>query len=378
MITEEKELRALELFPTVFAGEHRYQIFMPFRCQAVVWVKVGNETYYDDFCGILRSASPMHRVEVPMEVLDAAGAYTVVYRKMIQRKPYFSTSEEEVSLTFAFRPVANITDRHNLRIYHISDAHNEEEAVIAAGKRYGRMDLLILNGDLPNHSGSVENFISIYRIASALTKGGIPVVFSRGNHDTRGICAENFGEYTPLYRGKTYFTFRLGSLWGMVLDCGEDKRDECEEYGHTVCFHAFRMAETEWIRGVIARAEQEYLAEGVTNRVVISHIPFGTFYPAPFDIEQELYGEWCRMLREEIRPQLMIHGHKHTAEIWDVGGPNDDLGFPAPSLVGALVTKNADGGRYFAGMGVELSPNSATVTVNDRDGELSRTVLSLP
>ena len=86
-------------YPTVFAVGNNYNIFVPFGAEVIMWVKVGDKVYYDDCNGILRSNTNMHKVELPMRVLDAAGEYTVVYKKMIERKPYFPTSEEERELT---------------------------------------------------------------------------------------------------------------------------------------------------------------------------------------------------------------------------------------------------------------------------------------
>lgn len=45
----------------------------------------------------------MHKVELPMAVLDAAKEYTVVYKKMIESVPYFSTGEPERELTVSMR-----------------------------------------------------------------------------------------------------------------------------------------------------------------------------------------------------------------------------------------------------------------------------------
>ena len=270
--------------PTVFAIEDTYQIFMPFSCEVIVTVRVGTTEYYDDWGGIFRSNTGIHRVEIPMTELDTAKEYTVIYRKMIQRKPYFPVSEEPVEITFPFRPLG---DQKTIRVYHIADAHNLEEPVITAGRYFGdAIDLLVLNGDIPNHSGKVENFNTIYKIASAVTGGSCPVIFARGNHDTRGICAELFGNYTPTCNGRTYYTFRLGPVWGIVLDCGEDKDDSHEEYGHTICFHRFRQKETEFLRRVIANAETEYNAPVIKTKLVISHIPFTCVHEPPFDIEQ--------------------------------------------------------------------------------------------
>ncbi|MBO5269618.1 MAG: serine/threonine protein phosphatase, partial [Clostridia bacterium] len=79
-----------------------------------------------------------------------------------------------------------------------------------------------------------------HRIAAGVTKGRIPVVFARGNHDTRGKYAERLANHTPTDNGRSYYSVRLGKLWMLVLDCGEDKNDDHAEYGHTMCCHAFR------------------------------------------------------------------------------------------------------------------------------------------
>ena len=316
--------------PTVFALKNTYQIFMPFSCEVIVWVRVGENIYYDESNGILRSNTNMHRVEVPMEELNRNGEYTVVYRKMIERKPYFPTSEDDVEITFPFRPVAG----DPIRIYHVSDAHNLVKSPVAAGQYWGEdLDLLVLNGDIPNHSGKVENFNAVCEIASGITGGSRPVVFSRGNHDTRGICAENFAEYTPTDNGRTYYTFRAGNVWGMVLDCGEDKPDTNPEYGHTICFHQFRLRETQFIKDVIRRAAEEYAAPDVEHKLIICHIPFSFINHPPFDIEQELYGEWCALLREHIKPEVMICGHTHKLSVSMPGDETDALGAPCPVVV---------------------------------------------
>ena len=116
--------------PTVFAIGDKYNIFVPFCDEVIMWVKVGDKTYYDHCNGILRSNTNMHKVELPMAVLDAEKKYTVVYKKMIDRKPYFPTSEEARELTVDFHPVAEGGD---INIYHISDAHNLVDEPVAAG-----------------------------------------------------------------------------------------------------------------------------------------------------------------------------------------------------------------------------------------------------
>lgn len=180
----------------------------------------------------MNSLSPLHRVSLPKKVLDEAGEYTVIIRTIIERKPYFTETEEPVEFSYSFHPVPE----SNIRAYHIADAHNRIDLPVNAAKAFGDIDFLILNGDIIEHSGDSERFANIYEICSAITGGNIPTVFSRGNHDMRGNFAEKFADYTPSHHKNTYYTFRLGSIWGMLLDCGEDKVDSNPEYGFTDSF----------------------------------------------------------------------------------------------------------------------------------------------
>ena len=354
--------------PTVFAVEDQYQIFVPFSEQVIMWVKVGDQIFYDDCNGILRSNTLMHKVLLPMRALDEAGSYTVVYKKIIERKPYRPTSEPEREITVSFRPVPK---QGEIRLYHVADAHNMVDFPIAAGQYFGdSLDLLVLNGDLPNHSGDIRNFDAICYIASGITGGHCPVVFARGNHDTRGLHAEDMPNYIPTRNGWTYYTFRVGCVWGLVLDCGEDKDDSHEEYGGTVCFHQFRLRETEFIKEVIANAKKEYEAEGVQHRLVISHIGFTYIKKAPFDIENEIYTEWCRLMREYIQPELLLYGHYHKTYISPVGSDFDHRGQACTAIIGSKPIRDENkNGLGFVGCGIVLrEDDKKRVIFNDHTG----------
>ena len=367
METYEHFKEDFKTYPAVYAVTDAYQICVLATCEMMVWVEVGDETFYDESNGILCSSKLLHKVEVPQDLLDAARGYTVCYRKIIERKPYFTETEDVCRVSFAFYPVEG--DR--VRIYHISDAHNKVETPIRAGLYFGESpDLLVLNGDIPNHSGKIEFFDTIHQIAGEITKGEHPVIFSRGNHDTRGIYAEHIAEYTPTNNGNPYFTFRLGDLWGIVLDCGEDKPDDHPEYGNTICFSNYRKKETRFIERVVKNAAQEYEAEGVRRRVVVCHVPFTRVPNPPFDIEQDTYAYWCKLLREEIKPNVMLCGHTHQVEVHFPGGAYDDLGQPCPIIVGGKPfqkTQKELGIDRFMGAAIEWEQNTVTVHFNDQD-----------
>lgn len=361
-------MNTMKTTPAVFAVGNTYQIMVPVVCDTLMWVRVGDEEYYDHSNGIIRSAVTTHRMIVPMEALNREKKYTICSRKIIERKPYFSETEEIEEVSFDFRPV----ESENPTCYHISDAHNMVDAPIAAYRAYekacGKVDFLIMNGDLPDHSGKIENFDTIYQLAQLITHGEIPIVFSRGNHDMRGIYAEQLAEHTPADNGKSYFTFRLGKIWGIVLDCGEDKNDSSDEYGNTICCHGFRREQTRFIENIIKNAKNEYEADGVECKLVVSHVPFSYILHAPFDIEQELYREWCTLLRENIKPDLMICGHMHAHMVGEPGGEFDHLGQPCTMVVASNPDLKNKG---FDSAGFCFNSDKIEAVFTNSDGEIT-------
>lgn len=352
--------------PAVYAVGDKYQIMVPVNGSSLMWVEVGDKKYFDHSNGIIRSEVDLHKMEVPACELDEAGSYKICWRKVIKRKAYYSETEDVECAEYKFYPVP----KTGAKAYHISDAHGFIDQPIRAAKTFekvaGGMDFLILNGDITDANDKPEDFDNIYEIAARLTGGEKPVVFSRGNHDMRGLFSEKFELFTPSLNGKTYYTFRLGSIWGLVLDCGEDKVDECNEYGNTICCEPFRREETEYIKELISNAENHYKADGVKHRCIISHFTFTRKHKPQFNIEQELYKEWSDLIKENIAPDVMICGHEHIIEYALPGDVNDMLGHPCPLVVGADLRRETE---YFAGAGFVFGEN-IKVIFTDSDGKV--------
>lgn len=356
--------------PTVYAVADKYVIIVPVNEPCLMWVGIGENEYYDDSNGILRSGRLTHKMTVPMAELDAARSYTVRWRKMIERKPYRSEVGEIEEYTSAFRPIDPNKERIN--IYNIADAHNRVEGPINAGKYFERtgeeLDLLLLNGDIPNHSGDVAYFEAIHRIAAGVTGGEIPVVFARGNHDTRGVCAELIEDYTPTDNGVSYYTFRLGPVWGIVMDCAEDKPDDHVEYAHTICCEDFRRRETRWLEALCNAEKPEYSDGGIKYKIVVVHNPFTERRNPPFDIEEDTFAHWASLLRENVKPHLMICGHVHKCYVTYPGGERDAFGQPCPIVAASKLSK--DDLSFFVGGAITLDGNMAYVRFTYNDGNI--------
>lgn len=348
--------------PAVFAVGNKYQIMVEVNFPTLMWVKVGDEEYFDDSNGIIRSAVTTHRITVPMSELDINKGYTLCVRKIKERKPYFSETEDVVSEYYPFYPIK----RGRSIAYQIADAHNMVAPPVDACKcfeeKYGKIDFLIMNGDIPDHSGRIENFHNIYEIAAKITHGNKPIIFSRGNHDTRGIYAENIAEHTPVDNGNSFFEVKFGDIHALILDCGEDKEDSHAEYGNTVCCHAFRKRETKWLENILSRSD----IPAAKHRIVIAHNPFTWKHEPQFDIERDIYSYWSRLLKDRFSPEVFISGHLHELIISRVGDEYDSLGHPCTVVTGSL-PKHSE--NYFAGSGF-IFDEGVTVVFNDNSGNI--------
>lgn len=356
--------KGLVCHPTVCCVEDNYQIMIPVKYKMLVSVRVGNKEYFNHSNGIRLSDTKIQRVTVPMSELDKEKKYTVICRRMILRRAYGSITGKVQETEYNFKP---LTKTEGINIYHIADTHSHISPAVEAAKKYGKeLDLLILNGDIAGTSETVKEISVAYRIASEITKGTIPCIISRGNHDLRGKCAPNLAEYMPSSNGKSYYTIKVGCICAILVDIGEDKRDNHPEYGNTIACHQFREEETEYISNIMEKGE--FNNPKFKYKFVISHVPFSYKIQPPFDIEKDIFTKWCSLLKENLKPNLMLCGHMHYTAISEIGSKYDSYGQPCTVLIGSIMKKHKkDSKTYFAGMGLELNENKATVTFNTKN-----------
>ena len=323
-----------DIAPCVFLVGRGYQIFFHTQEKGLAWIEVAGREYLDEKGGLLRSETTVHRACVPCEALDAAREYTVCFRPLAERKYYFSEPGPVERRTWPFRPAWH---EGELRIMQIGDTHSCVGEGVAVGTFFGEdMDLLVMNGDILIETSSLEGILAIYEIAAGITHGERPVVFLRGNHDMRGSMAADLPDYIGTDEGRTFFTFRTGGLWGIVLDCGEDKGDESPEYGGVSAGRLLRRRQTAFLRQVLENKEREFAAPGVELRLAFCHIPFMTDLMAHgprFDIERELFAEWTRLLGE-MGIELMLCAHQHHLYTYPVGAEGLRYGARFPVIVG--------------------------------------------
>ena len=328
--------------PGVFLVEQDYEIILICRRDALASVVVDGLTFTDNVNGVMRTDTDVHKIKVPMALLDKARHYRVHLAPLADHCNYYPKPDPTEAYEYDFTPVPS---EGKVEAYVLADTHGD--AVIPAETALLRehIDLLILLGDIGDSAATKEQIITLHRLTAMVTKGRFPALYIRGNHDTRGYMAEHLMDYIPTRSGATYFTFRAGPVWGVVLDCGEDKPDDSIEYGGVADYVGFRHAQTAYLRSLVANAQNTYAAEGITRRVALCHINF-TRTDRPFnDHNPEIYEAWIAALNE-IGIDLLICGHEHKIGVQ----PDSDYhGDPLPTFKTLLTATHRDHPEYLRG-----------------------------
>ena len=78
-----------------------------------------------------------------------------------------------------------------------------------------------------------------------------PFEIVRGNHETRGNMSRHFMDYVPHKSGHIYNAYRWGDLEIVLLDSGEDKLDNHQEYYGMASFYSYREEMARWFEELI-------------------------------------------------------------------------------------------------------------------------------
>ena len=357
-------MKYLSYDAAVFMVGKNYNIIFNTEEIGLAWVEIDGVRYYDADNGNIKCYEYIHKIEIPMERLDFAKEYRIGFRRAFERKMYFSTTEDcEYTKEYKFYPIEK---KEHYNFYMIADTHSEHVHSAESGRYFGEeLDFLILNGDIADGSADVEQVLTTHKIAAGVLKGKKPVIFVRGNHDTRGAMACELSKYIPLQNGKTYYTFEAGNIFGICLDCGEDKPDAHESYGHMADFTPFRREQIKFLENIIKRGD--YLK--YDNVIVICHMRLTVEWNEAF---KDIYNEWIELLNV-ISPDIMLCGHEHVFYVLENGEASfDDVQKRTkyPIVVGSQCrgndrTNHADEEPDFIGTAVTMSKNDINIKFTD-------------
>ena len=106
----------------------------------------------------------------------------------------------------------------------------------------------------------------------------------------------------------------------------------------------------------------EYEAEDVLYKAVIVHMPFTKKNKEPFNIEEDTYTYWAKLLRENVKPDIMICGHTHKLDVYESESEKDAFGQPCTIVEGAAPNTKE---KKFTGSGFVFSKKSIEVVFTD-------------
>ena len=348
----------LKFNPSVYVIGEEYEIAVAVESFGLVTVMVGDEIFYEDNSGVLPTEKLYARIRIPQATLDSAGCYTVVFRKTIERKSYWSTLAEAEEAEYSFKPIKK---EGALNFYHISDVHYKFESAKAVASYFGDdTDLYIFNGDI-GEVQSEEDYLDVCRLVGEISGGRVPVLFVRGNHDTRGRLPEKYTDYFPANHKDTFFTAKVGTLSVICLDLGEDKDDGHTVYGGFNNFHLFRLRQTEFLRKLLEQGERFDVAVCHMAPSVNNALSDGI----EFDIEGELYKEWDTLL-SALGVRVMLSGHMHKALVFEKNDKRSMRPHDYPIIVGSVMTDD-----YEQGAALVFLDDTLSVKFTDRDHKVT-------
>lgn len=347
----------LKCTPTVFVIENDYEILINTISCGIISVNVNGKTYYEENSGVLSSEKSFAKIRLPQTELNKAKSYEICFRKRVKRQAYFSKFDEKICATFSFSP---IDKTENINVYHVADVHyNFNSAIKTCSYFKNDIDLFIVNGDI-GEVETEENYFEVARFTGEISHGQIPVVFARGNHDTRGKLAEKFTDYFPANGKDTFFTFNVGAISGVVLDCGEDKLDSHPEYNNVNDFSSFRQKQLKFLSN-LNKSENKYFIAVCHMCPVIGDIERREV----FTIETNTYKKWNDELIR-IGVDLMICGHYHKTFIAENNDAKNLFSHPYPVIVGSAL----DDKNKVIGCAMVLQNNTVEISFTDENNSV--------
>ncbi len=303
---------------------------------------------YDENGGRLNSDSRIHSIQIPYEHLNG-NSYKVGSVRVIEQYSYGSRlGKEIVSKEYSFSE----TKGDNLTWLVVSDWHTYLERAYSAVSYAGEYDGVILLGDASPGVDFEQQVISnVVEFAGELTKGSKPLIYVRGNHETRGEYAGKLLDALGL--DEFYYTVDAGAYSFVVLDSGEDKDDSHREYGGMTDYNTYRADMIDWL-GTVEVKNEKVIA--LSHSWKIS------------DVEKELsYKGWQELERLGVR--VMLSGHIHKCRLLGEGSDAEKEMFSRYSgIVGYADGGNVGKNTYVASK-LTLSDEKIIIEAFDNHGE---------
>lgn len=265
--------------------------------------------------GMMNINSRINTVTLTNLKPDTTYYYKVFSKQILDFQPYKITFGEIInSETYHFKTLNPKAKEVSWLV--LNDIHDRPKSFgeliqLNQNKPY---DFVFLNGDMFDYQTDENQIINHLLNPCSLFSTEKPFMLVRGNHETRGKYSRNLLDYYYNYDKKEYYTFKMGPVFTIVLDTGEDKKDSHPVYGGTVNYDSYREEQAVWL-------EKQMKSKAFKNapfRVVMMHIPH-------YHSDEEHGTTECRRLFgplfEKYKIDLFVAGHTHEYGMFE---PNKD------------------------------------------------------
>ena len=120
---------SLVCHPGVFLIEQDYEIILLCNKPAMASVVVDGRTFTDNVNGVMRSDTDVHKIKIPVALLDKAKAYRVHITPLADHCNYYPKPDPTEAYEYPFTPVPAEGD---VKAYVLADTHGDA-VTIAAG-----------------------------------------------------------------------------------------------------------------------------------------------------------------------------------------------------------------------------------------------------
>lgn len=251
----------------------------------------------------------LHRVRLTGLRPGQRYTYRVVSTPVLELPSYWpKTGREQESAAYAFTTFdARAT---TVTFASVSDTHESIGRIDTLMSRlaWDSLDFLVHTGDAFN---GVTSEVQVWdHWLTPMIRTGLrhstPLLFARGNHDTRGPFARSLVHYVPIEEGRFYYARDIGPVHLLVIDTGEDKPDSTQVYAGLNRMEAYRADELAWLRRHESTSSRLRTAP---FRVAVMHQPrwgWGWLSPAA----DSARAEWVAAANA-AGVDLVIAGHNH-------------------------------------------------------------------
>ena len=303
--------------------------------------------------GLIDANERTHRITLTGLTAGAVYRYRAISRDIVN----FGSNRVQFGATVdsGFREFRTLDRRKQAFSFLVfNDIHDVPTTIPGLLKVAGddAYDFVVFNGDTVGDIDTENRITAMLDAATSNFASRIPLIWVRGNHETRGKFARHFPGYLSSPNGRYFYSFDHGAVHFTVLDAGEDKIDNHPEYSGLVDFASYRREQAEWLKAEVQ--SQEF--RRARFRVVFVHMPF----PSPrvprastgavdvFTGMADAFENFGRTL-DAAGIDMMISGHVHSPAIIEPepgrhkypiirgGGPRDQ----ARTLIRVNVTADA-------------------------------------